>query len=69
MRLCAPSLNYRGNLVVTGMFSAPEGAGEVIGLRSGVTEFTPRDSVVSTFHPKRFAGHLGPNNSTINRGP
>ncbi|VWX50732.1 NAD(P)-dependent alcohol dehydrogenase [Novosphingobium sp. 9U] len=35
-----------------------DGAGEVIEVGQGVTEFTPRDRVVTTFDPKWLAGHI-----------
>jgi len=65
VRLRAASLNFRDNLVVSGFFPArdgmiplSDGAGEVIEVGDGVTEFAPGDAVVSTFHPKWLDGHM-----------
>lgn len=58
VRLHANSLNYHDFAVVSGMWgpSAPripmaDGAGEVIAVGEGVSEFAVGDSVVSTFFP------------------
>jgi NADPH:quinone reductase-like Zn-dependent oxidoreductase len=65
VRLRAASLNFRDVLVVGGVFSAPDGliplsdgAGEVVAVGEGVSEFAPGDQVVSTFHPKWLDGHI-----------
>jgi NADPH:quinone reductase-like Zn-dependent oxidoreductase len=65
VRIRAASLNFRDGLVVGGFFPAPDGliplsdgAGEVIAVGEGVTEFAPGDHVVSTFHPKWLDGHI-----------
>lgn len=63
VRLHANSLNYHDFAVVSGMWgpSAPripmaDGAGEVIALGEGVSEFAVGDSVVSTFFPDWLDG-------------
>jgi NADPH:quinone reductase-like Zn-dependent oxidoreductase len=65
VRLRAASLNFRDDLVVRGVFPAPEGliplsdgAGEVVEVGEGVTEFAVGDAVVSTFHPNWRDGHI-----------
>src|SRR5579871_5820590 len=64
VRVCAASLNFRDNLVATGFFPVMEGliplsdgAGEVVEVGPGVTEFKRGDRVVSTFHPSWIDGH------------
>ena len=51
-------MNFRDNLVATGVFPAADGliplsdgAGEVVETGHGVTEFKVGDAVISTFHP------------------
>lgn len=63
VRLHANSLNYHDFAVVSGMWGPAEpripmadGAGEVIALGDGVTEFKLGDHVVSTFFPTWLAG-------------
>lgn len=63
VRLHANSLNYHDFAVVSGMWGPVEpripmadGAGEVIAVGSGVTEFSVGDRVVSTFFPTWQAG-------------
>ncbi|MDU9391279.1 NAD(P)-dependent alcohol dehydrogenase [Pseudomonas japonica] len=63
VRLHANSLNYHDFAVVSGMWgpSAPripmaDGAGEVIALGEGVSEFAVGDAVVSTFFPDWLDG-------------
>lgn len=65
VRLRAASLNFRDGLVVNGFFPVADGlvplsdgAGEVLEVGAGVTEFQPGDAVVSTFHPKWLDGHM-----------
>jgi NADPH:quinone reductase-like Zn-dependent oxidoreductase len=65
VRIHAASLNFRDNLVATGVLPAvdgliplSDGAGEVVEVGSGVTEFKVGDSVVSTFHPAWLDGHM-----------
>jgi NADPH:quinone reductase-like Zn-dependent oxidoreductase len=65
VRVRAASLNFRDGLVVGGFFPAKDGliplsdgAGEVLAVGEGVTEFKPGDAVVSTFHPKWLDGHM-----------
>lgn len=67
IRVCirAASLNFRDGLVANGYFPVADGliplsdgAGEVIEVGEGVTEFKPGDAVVSTFHPKWLDGHM-----------
>lgn len=64
VRIRAGSLNFRDGLVVNGFFPAKDGliplsdgAGEVIDVGEGVTEFKPGDAVVSLFHPNWLDGH------------
>ena len=63
VRLHANSLNYHEFAVVSGMWGPKEpripmadGAGEVLAVGEGVTEFKPGDAVVSTFFPNWEAG-------------
>ena len=63
VRLHANSLNYHDFAVVSGMWGPVEpripmadGAGEVIAVGAGVTEFAEGDKVVSTFFPTWTAG-------------
>ncbi|MBS9722895.1 zinc-dependent alcohol dehydrogenase family protein [Stutzerimonas stutzeri] len=63
VRLRANSLNYHDFAVVSGMWGPSEpripmadGAGEVVAVGSGVTEFAVGDAVVSTFFPDWLAG-------------
>lgn len=65
VRLRAASLNFRDGLVVNGFFPVADGlvplsdgAGEVLEVGAGVSEFQPGDAVVSTFHPKWLDGHM-----------
>ena len=65
VRIRAASLNFRDGLVANGYFPAKDGliplsdgAGEVIALGEGVTEFAIGDRVVSTFHPKWLDGFM-----------
>lgn len=65
VRIRAASLNFRDGLVVNGFFPTKDGiiplsdgAGEVIELGEGVSEFAVGDAVVSTFHPKWLDGHM-----------
>ncbi|MBU4636326.1 NAD(P)-dependent alcohol dehydrogenase [Pseudomonas chlororaphis subsp. aurantiaca] len=63
VRLRASSLNYHDFAVVSGMWGPTEsripmadGAGEVIAVGEGVSEFAVGDSVVSTFFPEWLDG-------------
>lgn len=65
VRIRAASLNFRDNLVATGYFPTADGriplsdgAGEVLEVGEGVTEFKAGDAVVSTFHPAWLDGHM-----------
>jgi NADPH:quinone reductase-like Zn-dependent oxidoreductase len=65
VRLRAASLNFRDNLVATGFFPVADGliplsdgAGEVIAVGDGVSQFAIGDHVVSTFHPAWLDGHI-----------
>ena len=65
VRLHASSLNFHDYLVVNGSIPTEDGripmsdgAGEVIAVGSGVTEFAVGDAVVSIFHTRWLAGHL-----------
>lgn len=63
VRVHASSLNYHDYVVVSGMWGPEEpripmadGAGEVVAVGDGVSEFTVGDSVVSTFFPTWLDG-------------
>lgn len=63
VRVHASSLNYHDYVVVCGVWGPPEpripmadGAGEVIAIGEGVSEFAVGDSVVSTFFPTWLDG-------------
>ena len=63
VRLHASSLNYHDYAVVSGMWGPDtpripmaDGAGDVIEVGAGVTEFSPGDRVVSTFFPTWLSG-------------
>jgi NADPH:quinone reductase-like Zn-dependent oxidoreductase len=63
VRLRGSSLNYHDYAVVSGMWGPTEpripmadGAGEVVAVGPGVTEFKPGDKVVSTFFPSWLDG-------------
>ncbi|QEO17381.1 zinc-dependent alcohol dehydrogenase family protein [Acetobacter vaccinii] len=63
VRLHASSLNYHDYAVVSGMWGPTEpripmadGAGEVLAVGAGVSEFAVGDRVVSTFFPTWLAG-------------
>lgn len=63
VRLRASSLNYHDLMVVVGGIPTPDGripmsdgAGEVIAVGEGVTQFKPGDLVVSTFFPDWLDG-------------
>jgi len=63
VRIYASSLNYHDYAVVSGMWGPKvpripmsDGAGEVIAVGTGVTEFAPGDHVVSTFFPTWLEG-------------
>lgn len=63
VQLRASSLNFHDYAVVTGMIPSPEfripmsdGAGEVVAVGAGVTEFQVGDAVVSTFFPEWLDG-------------
>jgi len=65
VRIRGASLNFRDGLVVNGFFPTKDGiiplsdgAGEVIAVGDGVSEFAVGDTVVSTFHPKWLDGHM-----------
>jgi alcohol dehydrogenase len=67
IRVHAVSLNYRDIAMVKGRYPravkkglipASDGAGEVIAVGEGVEAFKVGDRVISTFHPRWFAGPL-----------
>ncbi len=65
VRMRAASLNYRDMLVANGFFPAADGliplsdgAGDVLAVGAGVSQFKPGDAVVSTFHPAWLDGHI-----------
>jgi NADPH:quinone reductase-like Zn-dependent oxidoreductase len=75
VRIRAASLNFRDNLVATGFFPVADGliplsdgAGEVVEVGAGVTEFKPGDQVVSTFHPGWSDGHMERSQLTASPG-
>jgi NADPH:quinone reductase-like Zn-dependent oxidoreductase len=66
VRIRASSLNYHDYAVVSGMWGPAvpripmsDGAGEVIAVGDGVTEFAVGDNVVSTFFPTWLDGETG----------
>lgn len=74
VRLHAASLNFRDGLVAKGFFPAPDGliplsdgAGEVVQVGVGVTDFAVGDAVVSTFHPNWVGGHI--DRARLNNAP
>jgi NADPH:quinone reductase-like Zn-dependent oxidoreductase len=65
VRLYASSLNFHDYLVVNGSIPVDDhriplsdGAGEVVAIGIGVTDFAVGDRVVSIFHTRWLAGHL-----------
>lgn len=63
VQLHASSLNYHDYMVVTGGIPTPDGripmsdgAGEVVEVGDGVTEFAAGDRVISTFFPRWLGG-------------
>lgn len=65
VRIRASSLNFHDYLVVNGTIPTEDrripmsdGAGEVIAVGAGVSEFAPGDHVVSIFHPRWQAGAM-----------
>ena len=75
VRLRAASLNFRDGLVVGGFFPVADGliplsdgAGEVLAVGAGVTEFQPGDPVFSTFHPNWLDGHIEKSEMTNSPG-
>ncbi len=65
VRLHAASLNFRDRLVADGVFPSrdgliplSDGAGEVIAVGEGTSEFSVGDRVVSMFHPKWLDGFM-----------
>ncbi|HEU5395593.1 MAG TPA: alcohol dehydrogenase catalytic domain-containing protein, partial [Verrucomicrobiae bacterium] len=65
VRIRAGSLNFHDDMVVLGKIPCADGrvpmtdgAGEVIALGDGVTEFKPGDSVVGTFFPYWLGGEM-----------
>jgi NADPH:quinone reductase-like Zn-dependent oxidoreductase len=63
VQLHASSLNYHDYMVVTGGIPTPDGripmsdgAGDVVEVGDGVSEFAPGDRVVSTFFPRWLGG-------------
>ncbi len=74
VRIHAASLNFRDGLVANGFFPVADGlillsdgAGEVVAVGDGVSEFKIGDSVVSTFHPKWLDGHM--DRAELNNSP
>ena len=74
VRIRAASLNFRDNLVASGVFPAKDGliplsdgAGEVVEAGDGVDGFAPGDAVISTFHPNWRGGHA--ERSELNNAP
>lgn len=65
VRIRANSLNFRDYIVATGYLPSgdgrillSDGAGEVVEVGAGVSEYKPGDAVVSTFHPGWLDGHV-----------
>jgi NADPH:quinone reductase-like Zn-dependent oxidoreductase len=74
VRIRAASLNFRDGLVAKGFFPVADGliplsdgAGEVIEIGEGVSDFKVGDAVVSTFHPKWLDGHM--DRAELNNSP
>ena len=75
VRIRAASLNFRDGLVAGGFFPSTDGiiplsdgAGEVVDVGAGVTEFKLGDAVVSTFHPAWLDGHMERSQLTASPG-
>lgn len=75
VRVRAASLNFRDVLVATAVFPAvdgliplSDGAGEVVEVGPGVTEFKVGDAVVSTFHPAWLDGRMERSQLTASPG-
>jgi NADPH:quinone reductase-like Zn-dependent oxidoreductase len=75
VRIRASSLNYRDLLVATGVLPTADGriplsdgAGEVVEVGAGVTDFKIGDNVVSTFHPAWHDGHMERAQLTLSPG-
>jgi NADPH:quinone reductase-like Zn-dependent oxidoreductase len=65
VRIRANSINFRDYIVATGYLPSgdgrillSDGAGEVVEVGAGVTEFKAGDAVVSTFHTAWLDGHI-----------
>lgn len=67
IRVHAVSLNYRDIAMVKGRYPRPhkkgliptsDGAGEIIAIGAGVTQFKVGDRVIGTFHPRWFGGPI-----------
>ena len=65
VRVRANSLNFRDYIVATGYLASgdgrillSDGAGEVVEIGAGVTDFKSGDAVVSVFHPGWLDGHI-----------
>ncbi|MFT3929174.1 MAG: NAD(P)-dependent alcohol dehydrogenase [Spongiibacteraceae bacterium] len=74
VRIRAASINFRDGLVAKGFFPVADGlillsdgAGEVVEIGEGVSEFKIGDHVVSTFHPKWLDGHM--DRAELNNAP
>ncbi len=65
VRVRAASLNFRDNLLavgftpaIDGLIPLSDGAGDVVDVGEGVTEFKVGDKVISVFHPQWLDGHI-----------
>ena len=74
VRVRAASLNFRDGLVVNGVFPSADGliplsdgAGEILEVGEGVTDFAPGNRVISVFHPKWEDGHI--DRADLNNSP
>jgi NADPH:quinone reductase-like Zn-dependent oxidoreductase len=75
VRIRANSINFRDYIVATGYLPSgdgrillSDGAGEVVEVGAGVTEFKSGDAVVSTFHTAWLDGHIERTQLTMTPG-
>ena len=75
-RVRAVSLNYRDLLVVNGSYGkislplvpASDGAGEIVGVGTGVSRWKIGDRIAATFFPDWIGGELSPERTKVARG-
>ncbi|MCK9505603.1 MAG: NAD(P)-dependent alcohol dehydrogenase [Porticoccaceae bacterium] len=76
VKMRAASLNFRDLMVLTGLYGErknnlvplSDGAGEVVAVGAGVTEFGAGDRVALTFHLDWIGGKFSPSLNPIGRG-